>query len=170
MRYFLAFIILFTLSSCAVTSKQPCVPNGKATLACPTIVSANQEMATLYIYRPKMLFQGGAWPDMWLDSYEVGPLYNNSHYVLSIIPGEHVVLAKRTSSWENWVVPDFNLKFSVEAGKVYFLRVTPKLDSLFSIGYVTSVSGSGNMALVADENAKVEIKNNKYIGSSTYNR
>lgn len=171
MKNIIICILFIMLTSCvSYNFRGQCVVNGKVTLNCEKISTPSPENALLYIYRPYIFFQGGSWPVMWIDSHEIGPLYNYAFVILSVKPGTYSVQAKKTNIYETWVVPDFGMNITLEAGKTYFLRVAPVLGSVFSVGYVTSVGGTGSMGLVKGENAKVEMKKAKYLGSATYTK
>ena len=44
----------------------------------------------------------------------------------------------------------------------------PQLASVFSVGVVTSVSGTGEISQIAKESAEKEMQKIKYIGSASY--
>jgi hypothetical protein len=130
MKFISIVTITILLIGCVASpSQKTCTPKGKASLACEKNTAPSEGKALIYIYRPSLFFQAGAWPDMWINSHEIGPLSNNSFFIVTISPGEHTLLARQTSKWENWIVGDLNLKLKTEPGKVYYVRVMPQLKS-----------------------------------------
>lgn len=169
MKFIYIVTITLLLSGCvSAPAQKTCAPKGKASLACEKYTAAPEGKALIYIYRPSIFFQSGAWPDMWINSYEVGPLTNNSFYSIAVSPGEYALLAKQTSKWENWIVGDLNLKLTVEPNKIYYVRIVPQLEKLYSIGLITSISGTGEIAQVSKESAEKEMQKVQYKGSASY--
>lgn len=169
MKFISIITITLLLSGCvSAPAQKTCIPKGKASLVCEKYTAAPAGKALIYIYRPSIFFQAGAWPDMWINSNEIGPLSNNSFYAITVSPGEYNVLAKQTSKWENWIVGDLNLKLKVEPDKVYYVRVMPQLEKLYSVGFITSVSGTGEISQILKESAEREMQKIQYKGSASY--
>ena len=167
---FLAFVFLAT-SSCATTVKMPetCTQNFKANTKCEEIKTPPKGKSLIFLYRPHRFFQGGAWPDMWIGDFDIGPLKDRTFLTVVVDPGTYVVTAKRTSFWRNWQVPDISENLTTEPDKAYYLKVTPRLESLTVIGNIASVTGQGQISIVDAQTARAELTELRYNGAATYN-
>jgi hypothetical protein len=164
----LAFVFV-TSVGCATTEKMPetCTLNFKANINCEEIKTPPEGKSLIVLYRPYDFFQGGAWPDMWIGDYDIGPLKNKTFLTLVIDPGSYIVTAKRTNFMLNWQVPDVSENLTAEPDKVYYVKVTPHLENLTVVGNVASVTGQGQISIVDAKTALAELTELTYKGAAT---
>jgi hypothetical protein len=169
-EFFLALVFL-SLAGCVTTVKMPdtCTLNYKANTNCEEIKMPPKGKSLIILYRPHLFFQGGAWPDMWIGEYDVGPLKDKTFLTLVVDPGNYVVLAKRTDFLFNWQVPDMSENLTTEPDKTYYVKITPHLESMFVVGSIVSVKGQGQIGFVDEKTALAELTELKYKGAATYN-
>ena len=167
---FLALVFL-TSAGCATTGKMPetCTLNSKANINCEEIKTPPEGKSLIVLYQPHHFFQGGAWPDMWIGDYGIGPLKDKTFLTLVIDPGSYIVTAKRTNFMLNWQVRDVSEDLTTEPDKVYYVKVTPHLENLTVVGNVASVTGQGQISFVDAKIALAELTELKYKGAATYN-
>lgn len=170
-RHIFLALVFLTLAGCVTTAKMPeiCTLNFKANTNCEEIRTPPKGKSLIVLYRPHLFFQGGAWPDMWIGEYDVGPLKDKTFLTLVVDPGNYVVLAKRTNFFLNWQVPDMSKDLETEPDKIYYVKVTPHLENLFVIGSTVSVTGQGQISFVDEKKALAELNELKYEGAATYN-
>jgi len=95
------------------------------------IEKPSDNLAQVYIYRPSSFVQSGNFPDLALDSTNIGQLKNAGFLSFHAPPGNHSL--RVTGNVMQWIHRDANIPLKFEAGKTYFYKLT------------VSVSGTGGI-------------------------
>lgn len=127
-------------------------------------VSASSDAAIIYLYRPGIFFQGGVSPDIYINDKFMFKMLNAGFDYVELPPGNYVISPRKNASW---VLDVSDTKISVEAGKVYYLKLllsNTKMDFTIVGQYGTgSVSGSTQFVIVDSQFAKSELIKTKKI-------
>lgn len=146
------FVFVAFLSGCA--AKGPVFEEVSAT---------HVNKATVYIYRPSLMFNSAGWPEIFVDGDELFELRNNGYAVLFLDAGTHDIKAEGSKFLTNWYPEPVTYSANFNAGEEYFLRVTPKLDSAMFIGTVATMSGSATITPVSKQQALTELTDTKLV-------
>lgn len=110
-KLLLGLILLMSLTSCALRLTMAPVEQDAAAKN----FSAPSDKGRIYVYRPSKFYSGGATYVMYMDGKPWGALNVNNYLMLDLTPGEYVVSVGLVTV----------SKINVEAGKLYFLEMTP---------------------------------------------
>ncbi len=120
-----------------------------------------ENKAVVYIYRPDKLFNSAGWPNIFVNGNKEFSLKNNGYGVFQFDTGNYVFLAKGSKFLTNWYPSPASLEIKVEAGKEYYIRVTPQADDIFILSGIVAVTGSAQVVQVDREFALTEISKSK---------
>ena len=136
MKTVLSLIFILSLFSCATPARGPEFAVTEA---------FSKDKSSLYIYRPKLFYNGGAYSVIEIENQAVSlPLKNGGFPHIILNPGK-VELA--VIEGKNWVLGDAYITLATQPWATYLLRITPILDSfspLVSAGF-TQVSIAGHI-------------------------
>ncbi len=98
-----------------------------------------EDMATLYIYRPKKFSGGGTYPHIYVNGKEKAPLRNGGYIASYLEPGEYTIESKG-KDWK-WDLPDSSVSVSVAEGNTYYIKLDYESDiGIFNSGKQKSQS------------------------------
>jgi len=83
--------------------------------------SPDKNQAKIYLYRPFNLMQSGVFPDVEIDSKEVGVLKNGGFVTFAVPAGQHTITL--SGGFLQWGHSDRNFKLDAEEGKTYFYQL-----------------------------------------------
>ena len=122
-----------------------------------SVQSLPSNKSVVYVYRPSMMFNATGWPDLYINEEKIASLKNGGYVELILDPGSYMIKAKGSVIFTNWYPSAVEGEFTIEAGKEYYIRVTPQLTGAYVTGEVVSMSGSASMVLVPSGDARKEI-------------
>jgi hypothetical protein len=89
--------------------------------------------ATVYLYRSDLYSLKGAYPFVFLDDKEQGPLLHQEYKVWFLDPGQYEWVVKAGDTWDelgaadSWEIREKKITLDLSAGKYYFLRLKPSV-------------------------------------------
>lgn len=127
------------------------------------IDAISSNVATVYIYRPWQFFNGGGWPELFIDGKKEFALKNGGYGVVYLEPGSHEVKAEGSMLFTNWYPRPISFTYDYQANQEYYIRVTPKLGNMMAVGNSVVVSGSAQVSIVEKKDALTEITTTKKV-------
>lgn len=156
MRKYLTLFISLVLAGCAASGT-------RFQLADPP--SGND--AAVYIYRPDANFLITAWPEIFINSEEKFALKHKGYGVVYLAPGQHTIRAEGSLIRTGWHLPPVELTQQFEPNQTYFIRVLPRLGSVYMVSNTVVSEGHVEIARVPKEQALSEISTTRSVQNSS---
>ncbi|MEM7542916.1 MAG: DUF2846 domain-containing protein [Pseudomonadota bacterium] len=118
--------------------------------------SSDNSLATIYIYRPKTLFNWGGSPGVFLDGNREFDLKMGGYGVLRVKPGKHVIIVKGRTLIDNWYPGPVTMELNLSAGSESYLRLRPK-GVVVPAGNIVTTSSSAELLLLDKDKALPEL-------------
>lgn len=107
---------------------------------------ANNEPATVYIYRPNKMYGGALEPSVFVDDKELARMDNGRYFFFKMAPGKHII-------------------HMTDEKKGYAIDMGPGQTYYFRVGIESGMwKGHGKLVLDEEQRAVAEIKKIKFIG------
>jgi hypothetical protein len=149
----ISFVFILALTSCSATGP----------LFNPESMEGNSK-SNLYIYRSWKFFNGGGWPNIYLNGKKLFALKNNGYGILYLEPGNYEIKAEGSFFLTNWYPGPASININVEANNEYYIRVTPQHDkTIYGASGTVAMTGSAQIVLVPKEVAMKEIVETKKV-------
>lgn len=83
-------------------------------------VSADPDMAIVYLYRPDRFFQGGGSPDIFVNDEKSFKMKNGGYTYIKLPEGKHTISPRKNF---NWALEGRDTEIEVRSGKIYYLKM-----------------------------------------------